>query len=130
MYIKRGVNDVGQITADDVLGGKGRLYGRQLLGEDKALIGTLPGFPDDFGSSIHFIHETILEPGTFTGVHPHEDSEEVYVFIEGKGRMLIDGEIVEIQAGDAVLTKQGSTHNLENTGEIPMRLIVIEGGIE
>ena len=130
MYIKRGVNEVKQITADDVLGGKGRVYGRQLLGEDAALVGTLPGFPDDFDSGIHFVHETIMEPGAWTGVHPHETSEEVYVFIEGNGRMMIDGNAVEVKAGDAVLTKVGSSHNLENTGDIPLRLIVVEGGVK
>ena len=130
MYIKRGVDEVEQITADDVLGGKGRLYGRQLLGEDPAMVGILPGYPDDFKSNIHFIHETILEPGTYTGVHPHETSEEVYFFVEGSGRMLIDGEYVEVKQGDAVLTKKGSSHNLENTGDTQMRLVVIEAGFE
>ena len=130
MYIKRGIEEVKQITIDDPLGGAGRVHGRQLLGEDEALIGILPGYPDDFDSGIHFIHETIMEPGSRTGIHPHEKSEEVYVFIEGAGRMIIDGEIVEVKAGDAVLTKKGSTHNLENTGGERMRLIVIEGGVE
>ena len=130
MYIKRGVNEVKQIVVQDVFGGHGTVRGRQLLGEDAALVGTLPGFPDDFDSGIHFIHETIIDVGTLVGTHPHPDSEEVYFIVEGKAKMIVDGETVNLEASDAILTKKGSDHSIENVGDIPLRIIVVEGGVK
>jgi len=130
MYIKRGVSEVEQIVAQDLFGGHGIVRGRQVLGEDSALIGVLPGFPGDFDSGINFIHETIMDVGTLVGTHPHEKSEEVYFFIEGNAKMIVDGETVMIQQGDAILTKKGSTHSIENVGEVPLRFMVVEGKVE
>lgn len=130
MYVKRGRDDVPAITAENLFdGGKGKVYGRQLLGEDQALKGVLPGYPGDFDSTIHFIHETIIDVGTIVGMHPHHGSEEVYFFIEGEAEMIIDGEKVLVKPGDAVLTKNGSVHSTRNIGKVPIRIVVIEGGV-
>ncbi len=130
MYIKRGRGDVPEICAENLFGGTGKVFGRQLLGEDKALIGVLPGYPGDFDSTIHFIHETIIEVGALVGTHPHQGSEEVYIFLEGEAEMIIDGEKVLVKPGDAVLTKNGSVHSTRNIGKVPIRIIVVEGGVK
>ncbi len=130
MYVKRGRDDVPSISNENLFGGTGMVHGRQLLGEDPALRGILPGFPGDFDSTIHFIHETIIDVGTTVGTHPHKGSEEVYFFIEGEAEMIIDGEKVLVKPGDAVLTKNGSVHSTRNTGNVPIRILVVEGGVE
>lgn len=33
-------------------------------------------------------------------VHSHKNNEEIYVVLEGKGKVVIDGEAVELAAGD------------------------------
>jgi mannose-6-phosphate isomerase-like protein (cupin superfamily) len=129
MYVKRGRDDVPEICAENLFGGTGKVYGRQLLGEDSALRGVLPGYPGDFESTIHFIHETIIDVGTMVGEHPHKGSEEVYFFIEGEAEMIIDGEKVTVKPGDAVLTKNGSVHSTRNIGNVPIRIMVVEGGV-
>ena len=53
-----------------------------------------------------------LPPGGFEGMPAHAGPdgalEEIYVVIEGAGRMEIDGETFEIGAGDSVLARPGT----------------------
>ncbi len=35
-------------------------------------------------------------------VHTHKQNEELYLIVEGSGQFYLDGEIIEIKAGDAV----------------------------
>lgn len=72
-----------------------------------------------------------LPPGGFEGMHAHGEPdmplEEIYVFVEGTGRMSVDGEEYPVEAGDAVLAKVGTTHDLRNTGDGPLKLLVVWG---
>ncbi len=126
--IKRGRKDVTQTFVDNNFGGAGRMYITQFLGKDAALP-QVTGFPDDFESSLHFIHELILEPGAKIGQHTHKGSEEVYFVVSGKGVMTVDGEEVAMTEGDAVLTGNNSTHSFVVTGDEPVKLFVVEAGV-
>ncbi|MGD6980673.1 MULTISPECIES: cupin domain-containing protein [Citricoccus] len=72
-----------------------------------------------------------LPPGGFEGMHSHGSSdmplEEVYVVTAGTGHMTIDGKEYMVQAGDAVLAKVGTQHDLRNTGDVPLKLLVVWG---
>mgnify|MGYP001055324465 CR=1 FL=1 len=85
-------------------------------------------FKDNLDLGI-FIHNTILELGSTIGFHKHEDSEEIYYVISGRGLMKVDDEEVEVGAGDAVLTKKGSSHGIRNIGNTNLRLLVIAGRV-
>ncbi len=101
----------------------------QFLGKDAALE-QVPGFPDDFRSSLHFLHELILEPGAKIGEHTHRGSEEIYFMLEGTGEITIDGTTFTMEEGDAVLTRNNSTHSFTVTSKIPVKMIVVEAGIQ
>jgi uncharacterized cupin superfamily protein len=126
-YLKRGRDDVEQVTVDTI-GSKGRMKITQFMGKDAALP-NVAGFPDDFASSLHFLHELILDPGTEIGAHSHHTEEEIYFMVEGTGRMTVDGEPVEMKAGDAVLTRSMSTHSFVATGDSPVKLFIVEAGV-
>ena len=126
-YLKRGRDDVEQITVDTI-GSKGRMKITQFMGKDTALP-QVAGFPDDFDSTLHFLHELILDPGTEIGAHTHRHEEEIYFMVEGTGRMTVDGELVEMKAGDAVLTKRMSTHSFVVTSASPVKLFIVEAGV-
>lgn len=72
-----------------------------------------------------------LPPGGFEGMHAHGEPdmplEEIYVFVEGTGHMTVDGEEYPVKAGDAVLAKVGTEHDLRNTGDGPLKLLVVWG---
>jgi mannose-6-phosphate isomerase-like protein (cupin superfamily) len=56
--------------------------------------------------------EATLAPGQATERHYHARSEELYSFLEGGGRLEIDGEEREVAAGDTVLIPPGARHTI------------------
>jgi mannose-6-phosphate isomerase-like protein (cupin superfamily) len=75
-------------------------------------------------------HVWELAPGVSEGKHIHagdENYEETYYFIQGEGMMWIDDEEVPVTAGDAVLVPPGVDHGFQNTGRIPLKLVLLFG---
>ena len=56
--------------------------------------------------------EATLSPGQSAERHYHRQSEEIYLFVEGGGRLEVDGEERDVQAGDAILIAPGAWHAL------------------
>ena len=71
--------------------------------------------------------EEVLPVGRAVGRHHHEQTEEVYYILSGRGRMTVGPEVREVAAGDAVFIPRRAEHTLENTGEEPMRLLLVCG---
>jgi hypothetical protein len=63
----------------------------------------------------------------YTFTHSHDRQEEVYLVIEGKGEMVIDGEIVPLERGDTVRVSPSTHRALHAAGEA--LLVVCAGGI-
>lgn len=72
-----------------------------------------------------------LPPGGFEGMHAHTEHdlplEEIYTVLDGTGRMRVDEETFDIATGDSVLARAGTSHDLRNTGDGPLRVLVIWG---
>jgi mannose-6-phosphate isomerase-like protein (cupin superfamily) len=71
-----------------------------------------------------------LDPGVSEGNHIHKDDdnyEETYYFLQGQGVMWIDGQDVPVSAGDAILVPPGVDHGFRNTGDEPLRLVLLFG---
>ena len=71
--------------------------------------------------------EEVLPAGAVVGRHHHLETEEVYYLLEGRGQMTVAGETREVAAGDAVFIPRGAIHTLENTGDAPLRLLLVCG---
>jgi mannose-6-phosphate isomerase-like protein (cupin superfamily) len=56
--------------------------------------------------------EATLGPGQATERHYHARSEELYSFLEGGGRLEIDGDERDVAAGDTVLIAPGARHTI------------------
>jgi mannose-6-phosphate isomerase-like protein (cupin superfamily) len=56
--------------------------------------------------------EATLAPGQATERHYHALSEELYSFLEGGGRLELDGEERDVAAGDTVLIPPGTRHTI------------------
>lgn len=72
-----------------------------------------------------------LPPAGFEGMHAHTEHdlplEEIYIVLDGTGRMRVDEETFDIATGDSVLARAGTSHDLRNTGDGPLRVLVIWG---
>jgi mannose-6-phosphate isomerase-like protein (cupin superfamily) len=77
---------------------------------------------DAGGASNQSLAEASLEEGRSTQRHHHAETEEIYVVLEGRGEMEVDGERREIGPGDAVLIPAGAWHELHARGG-PMRFL-------
>jgi mannose-6-phosphate isomerase-like protein (cupin superfamily) len=56
-----------------------------------------------------------LDPGCSIGPHEHNDEEEIFYFIRGRGLAIEDGKEYIVEPGSALLTGGGLSHSIENT---------------
>jgi mannose-6-phosphate isomerase-like protein (cupin superfamily) len=80
-------------------------------------------FDDVPGFKISF-RKRVLHPGASIGYHKQTD-DEVYYIIGGTGKMTINGKEIPAKAGDAFLTRTGSSHSLEQTGAGDLTIIIV-----
>ena len=78
------------------------------------------------GSTIRELHHTdaqslaeaSLAEGQATQRHYHARSEEIYVVLDGAGRLEIDGEERRVEIGDAALIPPGARHRIVADGAL------------
>ena len=89
---------------------------------DGSEIRQLAGLP--MGNSVNqSLAEATVAPGGETAEHFHRESEEIYLFTHGRGRMRLGEEECDVGAGDAVVIAPGVVHKLWNGGDEPLRLL-------
>ena len=74
--------------------------------------------------------KTVLHPGKETGGHNHTGQEEVYIFMQGWGSMIVGEKTYQIDEGDIVLIPDGDFHkvwNLSQTKDL-IFICVFDGG--
>lgn len=76
-------------------------------------------------SKIQTVNYAWLEPGQFFDPHIHEDCEELYFFLEGKGEMLVNNKMFKIKKGDMAVIEAGEKHGLKNTKKSSLFFITI-----
>jgi mannose-6-phosphate isomerase-like protein (cupin superfamily) len=58
--------------------------------------------------------------------HSHKENEELYLFLSGRGQMLLDGEVIELGPGTAVRVAPPVLRCWRNTGDQPLTCIVVQ----
>jgi quercetin dioxygenase-like cupin family protein len=64
-----------------------------------------------------------LHAGAGIGFHQH-DKDEIYYVISGTGIYTLDGKDYTVAAGNAMLTRPGSTHAIRQTGDTDLILLI------
>lgn len=67
--------------------------------------------------------EATVPAGGSTFAHYHVESEELYFFTSGSGRLRIAGEWVDVGPGDCAVLPPGVEHKLDNPNEEPLVLL-------
>jgi mannose-6-phosphate isomerase-like protein (cupin superfamily) len=67
--------------------------------------------------------EARLPAGAATQEHYHAKTEEIYFITAGAGRLRIEDETRDVQAGDAIAIPPGKKHKLWNNGADTLRLL-------
>jgi oxalate decarboxylase/phosphoglucose isomerase-like protein (cupin superfamily) len=77
------------------------------------------------------LSSTELNPGKETTGHRHAGQEEVYFFISGSGRMIVDGDQYNefgVNAGDVVMIPDGAFHKVINHTEQSLYFVCVFAG--
>jgi mannose-6-phosphate isomerase-like protein (cupin superfamily) len=83
-------------------------------------LGAVEAFTTKDGSTIRELHHTArqslaeasLSTGQATQRHYHADTEEIYLVLEGRGELEVDGARRELGPGDAALIPPGARHEI------------------
>jgi mannose-6-phosphate isomerase-like protein (cupin superfamily) len=70
--------------------------------------------------NIRMLAELTLQPGSSIGKHNHESETEYYIILSGSGTVNDDGKDVPVKAGDTIITGNGASHSISNTGPVPL----------
>lgn len=79
--------------------------------------------PEQHGNRQQSLAEATVAPGEKTLLHRHRQSEEIYHITAGHGTMTLGEERFSIQPGDSICIPPGTAHALENSGEIPLKVL-------
>ena len=76
-----------------------------------------------------FLAHAYVPPGEMLIGHV-DPMEEIYIVQSGRGRMQVGYEVCDVEPGDAIHIPTGHFHELTNTGEEVLTLLVVAGLIQ
>lgn len=68
----------------------------------------------------------LLKPGQAMGAHGHEQVEETFYFVEGRGKIVVDGVPHKAKVGDAFRCEPPEMHDLANDGDADCKIVFIK----
>ena len=68
----------------------------------------------------------LLKPGQEMGEHGHEHVEETFYFVQGNGKMVVDGAPHPAAAGDVFRVEAPERHNILNDGDADVKVVFIK----
>lgn len=71
------------------------------------------------------LSEITLPPGASIGEHRHDSETEYYIITEGKGMVVDNGVETPVVTGDVVVTGDGASHSISNTGATNLRFVAV-----
>jgi len=80
---------------------------------------------DEIKAGCRFCARLVLPPGASIGPHRHETEDEIYIIERGTGILDDGSRKIKVGPGDAVLTGNGQSHSIENTGTEPLEIIAV-----
>lgn len=80
---------------------------------------------DEFNGKGRLFSKNTVKPGCSIGYHQHTGDSEIYYILSGEGIVDDNGTKSSVKAGDVVVTKNGESHSIENTGTIDLVIIAL-----
>jgi len=109
------VNDVsGMGDTHELLGGEGRCQWKQLINGMH------------LNGPWNCVEYVVIPPTASCGEHTHLRTEEIYYILRGAATMELNGESVELSAGDLVTAPIGTSHGTVNHTGTDMEFFVVE----
>ena len=80
---------------------------------------------DELKGKTRLFAKLTLPPGASIGFHEHGGEEEIFVILQGKGRIQDGAEVAEVGVGDTILTGNGAGHAVESIGDVPLEMVAV-----
>jgi mannose-6-phosphate isomerase-like protein (cupin superfamily) len=77
-------------------------------------------------ATMMFLAHASVPPGELLEGH-RDPMEEIYIIQTGQGRMQVDDDLKEVGPGDAIHIPIGAFHELTNTGDETLEILVVAG---
>lgn len=100
-----------------VHGGAGGMEFASLLGADA------------LSTNLIFVHRGVIAPRSGIGQHFHNQSEEMFVILDGDAQFTINGRTSTVAGPAAVPNRMGSSHAVYNPGDRPLQWLNINVGM-
>lgn len=71
-----------------------------------------------------------IQPGDTIADHYHRTTREFYLVLQGRCRLIVNGETEVLRRDDMLLMEPGDVHRLTNHGSIPFVLLVFKTNAE
>jgi mannose-6-phosphate isomerase-like protein (cupin superfamily) len=75
------------------------------------------------GSQHLWLGTSSVDPGFTSNAHAHEDQEEVFYCVSGRGRIKVDDEEMPLEPGVVVFVAPKSIHQLINDGDEILKVV-------
>lgn len=69
-----------------------------------------------------------VDPGAQISYQSHAQRAEHWIIISGKGEVILDDEVIPVQAGKHVYIPIGTKHRIRNTSVIPLQFVEVQLG--
>lgn len=66
-----------------------------------------------------------IPPGGEIGDEVHPSTDQLLLFVDGRGEARLDGDVSPVGPNDLVFVRSGTRHNFVNTGDSALRLITV-----
>lgn len=63
------------------------------------------------------VARVVVPPGEVLAAHAHADMHEIFIILEGRVRMVVDGVPHDLGPEDAIALSPGESHELSNSGD-------------
>ena len=80
---------------------------------------------DELKGKARLFARLILKKNCSIGFHTHDDEEEIYYILSGKGTVEENGKTYDTSAGDAILTGNGAGHSITNQQDEPLEVLAV-----
>jgi mannose-6-phosphate isomerase-like protein (cupin superfamily) len=80
---------------------------------------------DEITGKARLLAKVQLKKNCSIGLHRHDEEEEVYYILSGRGVVTDDGKEYQVGPGDAVLTGGGGSHSIRNNEDEPLDFVAV-----
>lgn len=81
--------------------------------------------PETMGAKSLWLGTSSVDPGFSSNAHAHQDQEEAFYCVSGKGRIRVDDEEAPLEPGVVVYVPPGSLHQLINDGKNVLKVVSV-----